>query len=73
VRQALEHLLVAAQRGGTVRPDVDCPAKARELAAYLEGAAVLWLVDRNLSLVDLYRTYLDSFIATVAAPALDPA
>jgi hypothetical protein len=31
--------------------------------AFLEGAAVLWLIDRQVSLVDLYRNYIDAFIA----------
>jgi AcrR family transcriptional regulator len=62
VRQWLEHLLVEAQREGSVRVDVDCGAKARELVAFMEGAAVLWLLDDEVSLVELYRTFSASFV-----------
>jgi hypothetical protein len=31
--------------------------------AFLEGAAVLWLVDRSLSLADLYRGFFDDLTA----------
>ena len=62
VRQWLEHLLIEAQREGGVRADVDCGAKARELVAYMEGAAVLWLLDDEVSLVELYRTFSASFV-----------
>lgn len=67
VRAVVEKLLVDAQQAGEVRADVDCPAKAAEFIAYLEGAAVLWLLDDTLSLVDLYRTYIDDFIKLVEA------
>ena len=54
--------LEEGKRRGEVRADVDCAAKAEELVAFLEGAAVLWLIDPEVSLVDLYRNYLDSFL-----------
>ena len=63
VRRWMEDALLAGQAEGTVRADLDCAAKAREFVAFLEGAAVLWLIDRTLSLVDLYRNFLDGFIA----------
>jgi AcrR family transcriptional regulator len=63
VRGWLEDALRAGQADGQVRPDVDPGAKARELVAFLEGAAVLWLMDREVSLVELYRHYIDAFIA----------
>jgi len=62
-----EAALQAAQRAGEVRADVDCAAKARELGAYLAGAATLWLVDPSVSLVELYRTYLDTFVDSLRA------
>jgi AcrR family transcriptional regulator len=65
VRAWLEHLLRTAQEAGEVRPDVDCVAKAREFIAFLEGAAVLWLMDPDVSLVDLYENFVDSFIEVV--------
>jgi len=69
VREALEAFLVDAQEKGEVRPDVDCSARSREMIAFLEGAAVLWLLDRSVSLVDLYRTYIDTFIESVTGGA----
>ena len=63
VRGWLESALVAGQADGRVRTDLDCAAKAREFVAFLEGAAVLWLIDRSVSLVDLYRNFIDGFIA----------
>jgi AcrR family transcriptional regulator len=63
VRGWLEDALRAGQADGWVRADLDSAAKAREFVAFLEGAAVLWLIDRSVSLVDLYRNYIDGFIA----------
>jgi len=67
VRAWVEHILVASQRAGEVRPDVDCKAKAAEFIAFLEGAAVLWLIDPAVSLVDLYQNFVDSFIEVISA------
>ena len=58
-------LLREGQRRGEVRPDISCPAKARELIAFLEGASVLWLLDEKISLRELYATYLDAFVRSV--------
>jgi AcrR family transcriptional regulator len=66
VREAFEEFLVEARGRGEVAPDVDCGAKAREMVAFLEGAAVLWLVDRSLSLVDLYRNFIATFLTSVS-------
>ena len=67
VRFFFENLLSEAQRAGEVRPEIDCAAKAGELVAYMEGAAMLWLLDDTLSLVDLYSSYIETFVATVKA------
>lgn len=58
--------LEEAQRNGEIRADVDCAAKAREIVAYLEGAAVVWAVDPSVSLVEMYRTYLDTFVSSLS-------
>jgi AcrR family transcriptional regulator len=63
VRRWLQDALLAGQAQGQVRADLDCGAKAREFVAFLEGAAVLWLIDRSVSLVDLYRNFIGTFIA----------
>ena len=67
VRTLVERILTDAQEAGEVAAGVDCPAKAAEFIAYLEGAAVLWLLDETTSLTDLYRTYITDFVATVSA------
>lgn len=69
VRRWVENGLREGQRRGTVRADLDCGAKARELIAFLEGAAVLWLIDRKVSLVELYSNYIEGFIQDAAAPS----
>jgi AcrR family transcriptional regulator len=59
--------LRAAQADGQVRADLDCAAAADEVVAYLEGAAVLWLMNDDVSLVTLYRTHLERFVEAVRA------
>jgi AcrR family transcriptional regulator len=68
VRSTFEQGLRKAQRLGTVRADIDCTAKTNEFVAFLEGASVLWLLDNSVSLVDLYRNYIETFIATILPP-----
>jgi AcrR family transcriptional regulator len=65
VRDWLTLSLLSAQREGHIAADIDCPARAREFVAFLEGAAVVWLLDPEVSLVSLYQTYIDSFIKTL--------
>jgi AcrR family transcriptional regulator len=65
VRSWLERVLLVAREAGEVRPDVDCSAKAREVLAFLEGASILWQLDEEVSLVDLYEDYLRSLIAGI--------
>jgi AcrR family transcriptional regulator len=67
LRRWTERTLSAAQSQGQIRADVDCRAKARQIVAFIEGAAVLWLTDESLSLAELYREYLDSLIASIRA------
>jgi AcrR family transcriptional regulator len=59
LRATVAQLLRQAQEDGDVRPDVDCDAKANEVVAFLEGAAVVWLMDPEVSLVELYQRYFD--------------
>ena len=63
--QWVTQLLREGQTRGEVRQDISCRAKAQELVAFLEGASVLWLLDDNVSLADLYATYLEAFIHSV--------
>jgi AcrR family transcriptional regulator len=73
VREAMEGFLVGCQRRGEVAAAVDCGAKAREIIAFLEGAAVLWLVDRSVSLVELYRNFIAGFVAGISPAPPHPA
>ena len=66
LRAVVRDTLLEAQVGGEVRADVDCSATADEVVAFLEGAAVLWLVNDDVSLVTLYRTYLDRLLESIA-------
>lgn len=67
LRSVTQRRLEEGQRRGEVRADVDCRAKADEMVAFLEGAAVLWLLDPDeVSLVALYTGYLESFIQAIA-------
>ena len=65
--QWVTQLLREGQRRGEVRPDISCPAKARELIAFFEGASILWLLDDKISLRQLYATYLEAFVHSVEA------
>jgi AcrR family transcriptional regulator len=59
LRAAVAELLRQGKEDGDVREDVDCATKAVEVVAFLEGAALVWLLDPEVSLVDLYRNYFD--------------
>jgi AcrR family transcriptional regulator len=67
LRDAVAALLREGQELGEVRGDLDVEAKALEVVAFLEGAAVVWLIDpEQVSLVDLYRRYFADLSAAVA-------
>lgn len=72
LRLVTQRRLEEGQHRGEVRADLDCRAKADEVVAFLEGAAVLWLLDpEQVSLVELYTSYLESFIEAIAASAVE--
>lgn len=70
--RAMRSMVAAAirtgQAAGEIRADVDPAAKAAEVVAYLDGAARSWLVDRELSIVALYDSYLDALVADLVTP-----
>jgi AcrR family transcriptional regulator len=66
LREWVEKTLRAAKRKGEIRSDVDCAATAARVVAFLEGAAVLWLVDRSVSLVALYRGFFDDLTSALS-------
>ena len=65
LRRLVRDTLEQAKASGDVRVDVDCGAKADEMVAFLEGAAVVWLLNDDVSLVTLYRNYLDGMLAAI--------
>ena len=67
VRASAAVLLQEAQEMGEVRADIDPVAKANEIVAFLEGAAITWLMDPELSLVTLYENYFDDLCRAIAA------
>jgi AcrR family transcriptional regulator len=67
MRRAISTALEQGQERGEIRADVDCSAKADEILAFIAGAAVQWSLDPTMSLVGLYRTYLDGLVASLAA------
>ena len=66
LRAGVEVRLREAQDAGEVRADVDLRAKANEVVAFLEGAAVVWLTDPEVSLVTLYANYFDDLARSLA-------
>lgn len=66
VRASVAEGLRAGQETGEVRADVDVDAKAAEVVAFLEGAAVVWLTDPEVSLVTLYANYFDDLVRFLA-------
>lgn len=66
LRALVRDTLEQAQAAGEVRADVDCAAKADEVVAFLEGAAVVWLINDDVSLVDLYRNYFDGLLKGIS-------
>lgn len=66
MRAMVAAALTKGQEAGEIRPEVDAVAKAAEIVAYLDGAARSWLVDDRLSILDLYDSYLDSVLTTLA-------
>jgi AcrR family transcriptional regulator len=62
MRRMIRTSIEQGQESGEIRPDVDPQSKADEILAYMAGAAVQWSLDPELSLVALYRTYLDGLV-----------
>jgi AcrR family transcriptional regulator len=68
IRQGFAAALQQGQCEGRIRADVDRHRVADEVIAFMEGAALVWLLDQDLSLVELYRHYLDRLADDLAAP-----
>lgn len=68
MRSMLANAIAVGQEAGEIRADVEPVSKAAEVVAFLDGAARSWLVDRDLSVVDLYDSYLDGLLTDLATP-----
>jgi AcrR family transcriptional regulator len=68
IQDLLAHLVRSGQVAGEIRADADPGVVAAEVMAFMEGASLLWLQDRERhSLTALYRTYLGRLAAELAA------
>lgn len=67
LRAIVEATVVQGRADGEIRADVDPAAIAAQVVAFLEGAAVLWLIDDTVSLVDLYRDYFATLATAIGA------
>ncbi|RSS63441.1 TetR/AcrR family transcriptional regulator [Streptomyces sp. WAC06614] len=69
LRAHLVSLFTRAEADGTARPGLDAQTLAAEVAAFLEGAHLLWLLDpERIDLVALHRSYFDGLTARLARP-----
>jgi AcrR family transcriptional regulator len=59
VRRRIARAVRQGQEDGSIRPDADPEKVGDELMAFMEGSALVWLLDRERSLVAMYRHYLD--------------
>lgn len=65
VRGLLARALEEGRRRAEIRTDTDPEAVARGIFAMMEGAAILSLIDPTVSLVDIYRDYIEQLIASL--------
>ncbi len=68
LRALIQATLEDGQQRGEIRTDLDTTAKAAEVVAFLEGAAIVWLMDPETSLVELYRNYFTDLVRAIAPP-----
>jgi AcrR family transcriptional regulator len=54
------------QREGRYRQDLDAPAKAREILAFITGMEMSWLLDRTIPVGDVFRGYAASLARELA-------
>jgi AcrR family transcriptional regulator len=70
VRGAISDAVRYGQTRGEIRPEVDPDAIGAEVHAFVDGAALLWLIDQErLSIETLYRNFLNRLILDLT---LDP-
>jgi AcrR family transcriptional regulator len=70
VRDAIAAAVRSGQATGEIRADIDPEAIGAEVHAFLDGAALTWLVDRpSLSIEALYRNYLNRLLRHLATNA----
>jgi AcrR family transcriptional regulator len=62
LRENLAAALRHSAEHGEIDPGIDPDTKAIEIAAFLEGVALQWLLDPDVDLIAIYRGYLDGLI-----------
>lgn len=73
VRAGIAAALRQGQAEGEVRAEIDADQVAAEVLAFLDGAALNWLVDpERLSIEALYRSFLNRFIVMLAVDPEPP-
>ncbi len=71
-RQLRHHLGLLLRDGvdaGLIRPEVDTGLIAQEIVAFLEGSQLMWLLDPEVDLVGLCRSYIDGVVTRIAVGA----
>ena len=53
-------IIKRGQSDGTFRPDFDAVTKAVEILAFINGMETLWLLDRSISLTEVFKGYAES-------------
>ena len=66
VRRMIASAVRRGQRDGSIRAAVDARKVSAELVAFMDGAAFMWLLDPELSLVALYEGYLERLVDWLA-------
>jgi AcrR family transcriptional regulator len=67
VQRAIADAIGYGQARGEIRTDIDPHAIGAEVHAFIDGAALLWLIDReHLSIEQLYRNFLNRLIGYLA-------
>ena len=67
-RVSVKWLLGQAQQDGELKEGVDFDREANVIIAFFNGMETSWLLDENVPIVEIVRTFLDDLIDRIAAP-----
>lgn len=66
LRRSFASWLEQAKAAGTIDPSVDCAALAVEIAAFMDGVQLQWLIDPDaIDLRTAYRLYVDGLLERI--------